>query len=124
MLIILITVVAFIVFVIAWKITAGSEYDDLPNPLVFVGTAISGIATFLCIVFLLGRFDVKKDILKHEELRKVYLSDELRGEHDRAGILVEVAKSNGKLAAAKYSAKNLWTNWYYPQEILDVKPIE
>lgn len=66
----------------------------------------------------------KAKIYEIEELRKVYESDELKGKDDRAGILAQVAKANGEIASSKYLASSLMFNWYWPEEIKAVKPIE
>lgn len=86
------------------------------------------VASFFLVVFLMfvpmQRISARGELQKLEALRLVYESDELKGESDRAGILVEVAKANGELAESKYYASSLMWNWFWPKEVRDAQFIK
>ena len=41
-----------------------------------------------------------------------------------AAIQAEVVKANTWLASTQFYAENLWTNWFVPASVLDLKPIK
>lgn len=90
------------------------------------------IIVSMCLIWLmvvglglpLSRAEVHYDIMEVEEIRRSYESPKSKGTYDRAAIIDKVIESNIWIRRAHERAKSPWTNWFWPSEVLDVKPIE
>lgn len=89
-----------------------------------LGWTLSFFLMIFLMIIPIQRVTSRGELQKLEALRLVYESDELKGESDRAGILIEVAKMNGELAESKYYASSLMWNWFWPKEVREAKYIQ
>lgn len=89
-----------------------------------VTIGLSSVLLFFSLLFLfIIRLDTRAFIAKHEQLRKDYKFGEIEQEGDRAGIFVEVTRSNQDLVSKQYYHQSLWTSWFYPSDIEKVNII-
>ena len=68
---------------------------------------------------------IRSEIIRFEAARTTIVDQ--RGnasEYERATITKEIVGKNQWLAENQFWAKNAWVNWFYPKEILEIKPIK
>ena len=103
---------------LAWKLLSNS-WDDI---LQVMGMAACGIPAIIMLAIIpLHRADSYSNLAQRDALQSTYA--ELRANPlEMATVGKQIAEWNAWLASAKYWNQTQW-DWYWPDEVMDAKPI-
>jgi len=122
MFIILVAIVAFLICLVIWLMTR--ERSDM----VFMAPVIAGVILGLAFLFLLfGQVSTRSAIQRFyaaETTLQTARTNPAISALELAAIQQQVVDCNQWLAESQYWAKNPFTNWFYPSQVLKLNPIK
>lgn len=93
----------------------------------FICLVFGGIALAITLIAIpLCRNNILAQIEKHEAIRQTIIIAREQGEItglERVRLIEDIIEANKALAYAKYYASHPWFKLYYPEEVLEVEPI-
>ena len=115
----------FIMSFVGWFVAGAiKQNDDIKEGSYVYG----GFVVLALFMFFAGfRLSVPGEVREFRAVQQTLL--DARGNAgisaiELAAIQTEIIKANRWLAGTQFYAKNLWTNWFVPASVLDLKPIK
>ena len=123
MIIVIGLLICFVVCFILWRVFGGRSYDNWGiAPMISgmcLGVALLGIVgNHIEVVSKTQKFNATVTTINYARENRSISIIEL------AAVQRDVIECNQWLASNQYWAKNLWTSWFVPRAVLDLKPIK
>lgn len=83
------------------------------------------VALFMAIIMApIVRYDNQSKIIKFQETKQTIINIRQKGaEVEKAALVHKIIEANRWLASAKYWNKGIW-DLYYPDEVMELEPLE
>jgi len=119
----LIILIIAIITLTGWLLHKYTNYDDLGGITMIFG----GIGIVFCLIFIAVNHPVThRNIQKYHSVKKTI--EDSRGtpmsNWERAALTNTIIEWNANIAEAQYWNENIWTDIFWPDEVMELEPIK